>query len=269
MRPDTMRPETVQPETVQPDTVPMDAVVLDDAPQRQPGSGPAVPRSRQAPRRPAPPAPRRESPAGAPGAGGPGGEPGGTSRRPGRPRSGQADQAIIDATLDLFADYGPDGLNIEQVAARAGVGKATIYRRWPGKEDLLLDAIDALRVPLPQPQGRSVRADLTALVEALCKEAADPRRRRLFALLHGEGVGYPRLAAKFGEVIMEPRRELIRSVLRRGVATGELRETTDVDAAMYLLSGAVLARSGAGPQPAGTRYAKRVVDELLQGLSAR
>jgi AcrR family transcriptional regulator len=249
----------------------MDAVVLDDAPPRPPRSGAAVPRSRQAPRRLAAPAPRREPPAGTAGTSGAlgTGEPGGTSRRPGRPRSGQADQAIIDATLDLFADYGPDGLNIEQVAARAGVGKATIYRRWPGKEDLLLDAIDALRAPLPQPQGRSVRADLTALIEALCKEAADPRRRRLFALLHGDGVGYPRLVAKFSQIIMEPRRELIRSVLRRGVATGELRETTDVDAAMYLLSGAVLARSGAGPQPAGTRYAKRVVDELLQGLSAR
>ena len=66
---------------------------------------------------------------------------GGEPRRPGRPRSEQADQAIIDATLEVFAESGPDGLCIEQVAARAGVGKATIYRRWPGKEDLLVDAI--------------------------------------------------------------------------------------------------------------------------------
>src|SRR5258708_7841145 len=59
-------------------------------------------------------------------------------RRPGRPRSEQADQAILAAALDLFAQCGPDALYIEQVAARAGVGKATIYRRWPGKEDMLL-----------------------------------------------------------------------------------------------------------------------------------
>ena len=79
-------------------------------------------------------------------------------RRPGRPRSERADQAIIDAALSLFAESGPDGLCIERVAARAGVGKATIYRRWPGKEDLLLDAIAALKAPLPdRPAGRPAR----------------------------------------------------------------------------------------------------------------
>lgn len=190
-------------------------------------------------------------------------------RRPGRPRSEQADQAIIDATLEVFAECGPDGLGIEEVAARAGVGKATIYRRWPGKEELLLDAIGALRTPLPQPQGRSVRADLSALVEALCKEATDPRRARQFALLHGDGLRYPRLLARYNQMVMEPRRELIRSVLRRGVATGELRETTDVDAAMFLLSGAVLARGGPVRESSDGRYARRVVEELLRGLAAR
>jgi AcrR family transcriptional regulator len=190
-------------------------------------------------------------------------------RRPGRPRSEQVEQAILDAALEVFAESGPDGLGIEQVAARAGVGKATIYRRWPGKEELLLDAIGALRTPLPQPQGRSVRADLAALVEALCKEAADPRRARQFALLHGDGLKYPRLLARYNQIVMEPRRELIRSVLRRGVATGELRETTDVDAAMFLLSGAVLAWSGPTREQSGARYARRIVEELLRGLAAR
>src|ERR1051326_7360110 len=75
-------------------------------------------------------------------------------RRPGRPRSERADRAIIDAALSVFAESGPEGLCIETVAARAGVGKATIYRRWPGKEELLLDAIAALQAPLPEPAGR-------------------------------------------------------------------------------------------------------------------
>ena len=66
-------------------------------------------------------------------------------RRPGRPRS---ERAIIDAALSVFAESGTEGLCIEEVAARAGVGKATIYRRWPDKEDLLLDAIGALQAPL-------------------------------------------------------------------------------------------------------------------------
>jgi AcrR family transcriptional regulator len=191
-------------------------------------------------------------------------------RRPGRPRSEQADQAIRAAALDLFADSGLAGLCIEQVAAKAGVGKATIYRRWPGKEDMLLDALPLLTVPLPVPQGRSVRADLIALLEAMCKDAADPRRRRLVALLQGEGLQYPRLRARYLEMVIEPRRAAFRAVLRRGVATGELREDTDVDAAMYLLNGAVVASiSGLHADVVDSRYARRVVEELLRGLGAR
>jgi AcrR family transcriptional regulator len=191
-------------------------------------------------------------------------------RRPGRPRSEQADHAIIKAALDLFAECGPAALCIEQVAARAGVGKATIYRRWPGKEDMLLDALPALAVVLPVPQGKSVRADLIALVDAVCKEAGDPRQARLVALLQGEGRNYPRLKAAYLDTVVRPRRDAIRSVLRRGVATGELRENTDIDAAMYLLNGAVVASmSGMHADVVDSRYGKRVVEELLRGLAAR
>ena len=190
------------------------------------------------------------------------------ARRPGRPRSEQADRAILAAALDLFAECGPDALCIEQVAAKAGVGKATIYRRWPGKEDMLVDAIAAVRTRLPEPQGKSVRADLIALLSAICREAADPRRARLFALLQGEGRRYPKLMASYLATVVQPQRELVRSVLRRGVATGELRENTDIEAASFLLDGAVL-ESMYRPGPTDARYAKRVVEELLRGLAAR
>jgi AcrR family transcriptional regulator len=189
-------------------------------------------------------------------------------RRPGRPRSEQAERAIIDAALSLFAEYGPDGLCMERVAARAGVGKATIYRRWPGKEDLLLDALAALKTPLPEPRGRSVREDLVAVLDAMSRDTADPRRARQFALLQGEGAKYPRLMARFIETVVEPRREVVRSVLRRGVATGELREDTDIEAALYLLRGAALASAG-HQEPVPDDYAGRVVDTLLRGLAAR
>jgi len=191
-------------------------------------------------------------------------------RRPGRPRSEQADQAIMTAALELFAESGPAGLCIEQVAARAGVGKATIYRRWPGKEDMLLDGLPLLASELPAPQGKSVRADLITLLEACCREAADPRRRRLIALLQGEGLQYPRLKARYLETVIQPRRDAFRAVLRRGVATGELRENTDIEAAMYLLNGAVVAgMSGMHADIVDSRYARRVVEELLRGLGAR
>lgn len=189
-------------------------------------------------------------------------------RRPGRPRSEQADRAILTAALDLFAECGPDALCIEAVAARAGVGKATIYRRWPGKEEMLLDALAGLRTQLPVPQGKSVRSDLIALLDATCREAADPRRARLFALLQGEGARYPRLMAAYLDTVVRPRREVVKSVLRRGVATGELRENTDIDAATFLFNGAVLA-SMYGRDAPDSRYARRVVEELMRGLAAR
>jgi AcrR family transcriptional regulator len=190
-------------------------------------------------------------------------------RRPGRPRSERADRAIIDAALSLFAEAGPEGLCIEKVAARAGVGKATIYRRWPGKEDLLLDALAVMQTPLPQPAGESVRDDLVTLLGAMRDSVADPCRAREFALLLGEGAKYPRLMARYVETVLEPRRDVIRSVLRRGVASGELRAGVDIDAALFMLTGAVLARWKYEPGSFPPGYVERVVDELLLGLTPR
>jgi len=190
-------------------------------------------------------------------------------RRPGRPRSERAERAIIDAALSVFAESGTEGLCIEKVAARAGVGKATIYRRWPGKEDLLLDAIGALQAPLPEPAGRSAREDLVMVLSAMREAVADPRRAREFALLLGEGAKYPRLMARYVETMLEPRREVIRSVLRRGVATGELRASTDIEAALSMLTGAILARGKYDRSSMPPGYVERVVDELLLGLAPR
>lgn len=191
------------------------------------------------------------------------------SRKVGRPRSMRAERAIIDAALELFAESGPQGLCIEKVASKAGVGKATIYRRWPGKEDLLLDAIAAMKTPLPEPKGESVREDLAALVDAIGRESTDPRRARQYALLLGEGAAYPRLLERYMETVIEPRRETVRTVLRRGVATGELREETNVEVAVDILTGAVLARPRAARERPDRGYARRVVDELLTGLASR
>ena len=190
-------------------------------------------------------------------------------RRPGRPRSERAEQAIIDATLEAIAERGVDGVGCEDVAARAGVGKATLYRRWPGKEDLLIAAFASLKSPLPEPRGESVREDLIAMLGVMATDADDPRYARQFALLHDEGQRYPRLVKRYKEQVVEPRRELLRSVLRRGVATGELRADTDIEIAMLALTGAVMARGKHDTAPAEPCFATRVVDELLRGIGAR
>jgi AcrR family transcriptional regulator len=189
--------------------------------------------------------------------------------RRGRPRSEQADRAIIGAALELFARSGADGLSIEMVAAKAGVGKATIYRRWPGKEELLMDALTALRSPLPAPKGESVRDDLVAILEVLRAESIDPRRVRQYGLLLGEGERYPRLLERYIEAVVEPRRQMVGSVLRRGVATGELREGVHVETAIDLLTGAVLTKARRRNDRSERGYARRIVDELLTGMASR
>ena len=191
------------------------------------------------------------------------------ARRPGRPRSERAEQAIIDATIEAIGECGIDGVRCEDVAARAGVGKATLYRRWPGKEDLLIAAFAAMRRPLPQARGASVRDDLIRMLTVVAADADDPRYAQQYALLHGAGERFPRLVARYKERVVEPRRELVRSVLRHGIETGELRADTDVEVAMLLLTGAVMARGKHDPAPAAPGFVDRAVDELLRGIAAR
>lgn len=189
------------------------------------------------------------------------------ARRPGRPRSEKAEQAIIDAAIEALGEYGIDGVHCEDVATRAGVGKATLYRRWPGKEDLLIAAFAAMRRPLPEPRGESVREDLIALLTVTAADMEDPRYAQQFALLHGAGDRYPRLVARYKERVVEPRREAVRSVLRRGIDTGELRADIDVEVAMLLLTGAVMARGKHDVTPAAPGFVAQVVDELLHGIA--
>ena len=198
-----------------------------------------------------------------------------TSRRPGRPRSEQAEQAIIEATLDLFAERGFEGVCVEAVAARAGVGKATIYRRWPNKEELLLAALGSMKSPFPEPTG-SVRDDLVAQLTVMCADRADPRKARRYALLLGEGQKYPRLMARYKETVVGPRHDAIRDVIRHGIATGELRADTDVEIALLALTGTVMAKEKAADgslngeirRPYRGRTAARPSGPLTAGRSA-
>ena len=193
----------------------------------------------------------------------------GAARRPGRPRSERAEQAILDAAIEAVGENGIDGVSCEDVAARAGVGKATLYRRWAGKEDLLIAAFGALKRPMPQPRGESVRADLIALLSVIAADNDDPRFTQRFALLHGAGDRYPRLLARYREEIVEPRRELIRTVLRRGMENGELRPDIDVEITMLLLTGAMMARGKHDPTPAAPGFVASAVDEMLLGITPR
>jgi AcrR family transcriptional regulator len=188
------------------------------------------------------------------------------ARKPGRPRSERAERAILEAALELFTESGVAGVCMEAVATRAGVGKATIYRRWPSKEDLLLDALSCLKTPMPEPGGESVRDDLVAMITTLCQDASDPTRMRRYSLLLGEGKKYPKVMDRYKATVVEPRRALMRSVLQRGIATGELRPDLDVEIALFMLIGTVLA-PGKDPETHTPEFAERIVDEVLKGLA--
>lgn len=195
----------------------------------------------------------------------------GGHRSGGRPRSERADTAIIEATLDLLAaEGGVDAVSVEAVAARAGVGKTTIYRRWAGKETLIVDALATLKAPPPEPVGHSAREDLIAQLDTGRSDATrpkplDPRLRCLFWIVQSSAEKYPELAEQYARRIVEPRREKIREVLRRGVAGGELRADLDIEVALRLLAGAVHNRDREPREPLPADYIARVVDTFLRG----
>ncbi|WP_432905822.1 TetR/AcrR family transcriptional regulator [Micromonospora matsumotoense] len=190
-------------------------------------------------------------------------------RSPGRPRSVRADEAIIEATLDLLAEGSTiEALSIEAIAARAGVGKATIYRRWPGKDALLLDALRRLKGVVAQPAGHSVRDDLVLLVGAVGHNI-DPRAERIMPCLVPEVNRSPDHFQLYQNII-EPRRKLMREVLRRGVASGELRADLDIEVAMALLTGPMLIQRLLRwhPDLDDRLLPEKVVDGVLDGLRA-
>ncbi|MDI6097309.1 TetR/AcrR family transcriptional regulator [Actinoplanes sp. NEAU-A12] len=187
----------------------------------------------------------------------------------GRPRNAQADESILDAVLALLSDgQSVAAISIEAVAAKAGVGKATIYRRWPNKEALLIDAVRAMKGPLPEPSGRSVREDLIALVRAHRTPRAQ-RYSKVTACLLPELLKDTELGRMY-EAFVEPRREMTRQVLRRGVETGELRADLDVEMTQLMLSApgmmqSMLRLNLGVPEE---KFAETVVDAVLRGAAS-
>ncbi|MFF5204849.1 TetR/AcrR family transcriptional regulator [Streptosporangium sp. NPDC000396] len=196
------------------------------------------------------------------------------ARPAGRPRSARAEKAIIDATLDLIGEgMSLAELSIEAIAARAGVGKTTIYRRWSNKEDLVVDAMAQLKTPLPELRGRSVREDLTAYLEVVRRDACDARSRCVMNIAMNDAERHPRLVERIHQAAIEPRRAALTALLQRGVAAGELRADLDLSITMASLVGTMMwyTRTTAGYQEGELPddLAERVVDQLLAGLTPR
>ena len=190
-------------------------------------------------------------------------------KAPGRPRNAQADEAILDAVLELLAGgHSVAAISIEAVAAKAGVGKATIYRRWSNKEALIIDAVASMKGPLPTPRGESARDDLVLLVKAN-RSGRALRYGQATVCLLPEFLKDPHLHDMYRAVV-EPRRQVMREVLQRGVANGELRADLDVELALLMISGPSMMQNMLKWNPAvpSEGFAEALVDSFMRGAAA-
>lgn len=163
-------------------------------------------------------------------------------RPPGRPRSEQARQAILRSTLHILGKTGFSDFTIEEVADRAGVGKATVYRWWPNKGALIADAFAGSATPkLRFPDTGSLVTDMSQQMRQLVKIFASPQGRIVSAIL-AAGQQDKELIAAFRERFLKPRRQEAYATLRRGVQRGELQKNIDADLLLDSLYGPIYMR---------------------------
>ena len=167
---------------------------------------------------------------------------GNAKRPPGRPRSEHARLAILRTTLKVLGETGFSNLTIEEVAERASVGKATVYRWWPDKAALIADAFASSTVSkLHFPDTGSVYSDMSQQMRQLIRVFRSPRGRIVSAIL-AAGQSDRTLLSAFRERFMLPRRREAYATLDRGIARGELRRTIDRDLLLDTLYGAIYMR---------------------------
>jgi AcrR family transcriptional regulator len=175
-------------------------------------------------------------------------------------------RAILDAAREELVQHGFSRLRLEHVAARAGVGKATIYRRWPSKEALAQELLAELAAPhIAVADVGDTRAELVACVENARHAVAETSFGPVIRALLSQIAVNPALGDPFRQTVVQARRDEVARVIGRGIARGDLREDADVDVATELLVGPVYFRLMFGGELSG-EVADRVVDTFLRGF---
>ena len=193
-----------------------------------------------------------------------------TAKQRSDPRTERSKQAILDATRELLAEDGDVGaLTVEAVAARSGVAKTTIYRRWRDKWELALDAVMIDMLPrFANPVDVSdTRKELITFVDSVTKLWASPPYGPAMQGLVSQIATEPELARVYRELVVEPRREQLRPVIERGIARGDLRPGTDVRLVHELLVGPILYRLLLSGPPLDRKLTTSLVDAVLEGFS--
>lgn len=186
----------------------------------------------------------------------------------GRPRDARADRAILAATLELIAELGLHEFRTEDVAARAGVGKGAIYRRYGSKDELVTAAVAALvSEEIAVPDTGSTRADLLALMREAVELYRGSLAGRVMPNLVGAMAQRPELARAVRDGFLAARRAALTDVLRRGIERGDLRPDLDIQLALDVLGGPLFYRllitGGSIDEP----LAEGVADLILRGFA--
>ncbi|WSL78289.1 TetR/AcrR family transcriptional regulator [Kitasatospora sp. NBC_01266] len=192
------------------------------------------------------------------------------SRSKGRPRSAAADQAILDATREALAELGWGGLTMGHVALRAGVAKTTLYRRWPSKNELVVDAVASLFDELAVADLGSLQADIEDVVAQFASVLARPESQAALLAVFAEGSRDPQLRQRIREHIVDPQKVLVHQGLAHALARGELAAEPDplaaaeqIDIIFDTIAGAVEHRMLVIGEPVTPQWIRRFTELLL------
>lgn len=189
----------------------------------------------------------------------------GVRRLPGRPRSEAARQAILQSTLELLRDGGFEGLTMEAVATGANVGKATLYRWWPNKAALVVDAFaESAHEELRFPDTGSVTEDMERQMVHVVRIFLS-RRGKIVSCIVGGGQSDPELICAFRERFLRPRREEAYATLQRGLDRNELRNDTNLDLLLDSLYGPIYMRFLIGHRDLSIDFAKELCRTVMRG----
>lgn len=193
-----------------------------------------------------------------------------TTRKPqGRPQNRDLDDAITTAAADLLGQMSLSALSMELVAQRAGVGKPTVYRRWPSKGALVIDVLAGIAPPIEIHPTGDLHTDLRTAMLGFYRAVVDTGMAHVLYSLVGETLIDRDLAAQFRERYVRPRIDPIMAALRRGIAEGVVRADLDVSLVHHLVFGPMMHSWLLDEQPMDDHQATTLFDEIWTTISAR
>jgi AcrR family transcriptional regulator len=191
------------------------------------------------------------------------------TRQCGRPRSPLADEAILRAAVELCAEEGFEGTNVEAVASRAGVGKATVYRRYPNRIGLVVAAAtDVCGCLVDDVDTGSVLEDLRLVAHGIVRTLHSELTRAVLAQIVSGAARNVELRDAQRRFIA-PRRAVALDVIRRGIARGELRPDADSELMTDLVGAPLFHRAVSLGERVDIAYADRLVETVVRAFSAR